>query len=160
MTGSRIIRKRADGWSGVTPGRYMDEREGSACFLGATRHTLLGGSPDRPGDVLNFEVRYFELEPGGYSSLERHEHPHAVMVLKRKGTVRLGDDVEPVAPLDIVYVAPGETHRFSADSAESLGFLCIVDQDRDRPIAVPEEEGAGETARADAGDESAGEGLP
>ncbi len=144
MTESRVIRSGAAGWAGVEPARYKDEAEGAGCFLGATRHTLLGAAREGPGAALDFELRYFELAPGGYSSLERHAHPHAVVVLKGKGTVRLGDSVEPVAPFDVVYVAPHQVHRFSADGAESLGFLCIVDRDRDRPVAVDEEAGDAE----------------
>ena len=99
MTGSRVIRSAAAGWAGVEPARYKEEGEGPGCFLGATRHTLLGAAADGPGASLDFELRYFELAPGGYSSLERHEHPHAVVVLRGRGTVRLGEIVEPVGPI-------------------------------------------------------------
>ena len=138
MTESRVIRGAASGWEGVEPAPYKDEGEGPGCFLGATRHTLLGAAHDGPGSALDFEVRYFELARGGHSSLERHAHPHAVVVLKGRGTVRLGDVVEPVAPFDVVYVAPHETHRFRAHGAQALGFLCIVDRERDRPVLVDE----------------------
>ncbi len=146
MTASCVIRSAAAGWAGVEPARYKEVGEGSGCFLGATRHTLLGAAANGPGAALDFELRYFELAPGGYSSLERHDHPHAVVVLKGRGTVRLGETVEPVGPFDVVYVAPGELHRFSADGAEMLGFLCIVDQERDRAVVV-EEDDRGSTAR-------------
>ncbi|MEZ4610734.1 MAG: hypothetical protein R2838_10880 [Caldilineaceae bacterium] len=39
-------------------------------FQGVTRQYLFSG-PD-----MGFEWRYFEVEAGGYSSLERHEHVH------------------------------------------------------------------------------------
>ena len=138
MSRSRVIRSAASGWTGVEPARYKEEGEGPGCYLGATRHTLLGAAADGPGAALDFEVRYFELAPGGYSSLERHEHPHAVVVLEGRGTVRLGETVEEIGPFDVVYVAPHEVHRFSADSEQPLGFLCIVDRDRDRPVQVDE----------------------
>ena len=144
MTESRVIRSAAAGWTGVEPARYKEEAEGPGCFVGATRHTLLGAAPAGPGEALDFELRYFELAPGGYSSLERHAHPHAVVVIKGKGTVRIGDSVEPVGAFDVVYVAPHDVHRFSADSAEALGFLCIVDRERDRPVAVAEDAGDAE----------------
>ena len=140
MTGSRVIRSAAAGWTGVQPARYKEEGEGPGCFLGATRHALLGAAAEGPGAALDFELRYFELAPGGYSSLERHEHPHAVVVLRGRGTVRLGETVEEVGPFDVVYVAPHDVHRFAADSAEAFGFLCIVDRDRDRPVAVAEDD--------------------
>ena len=39
---------------------------------------------------------------------------------------------------DAIYVAPHEPHQFRNPSAdEPLGFLCIVDAERDRPVALP-----------------------
>ncbi|RMF21021.1 MAG: cupin domain-containing protein, partial [Deltaproteobacteria bacterium] len=78
----------------------------------------------------------FEVAPGGYSSLERHEHPHAVVIVSGRGSVILDDEVSELAPLDCVYVAPGTLHQFRAALDEPLGFLCIVDRERDRPVAA------------------------
>ena len=61
---------------------------GDARFRGVTRQTLLGGENDESS--LNCLTRYFEIEPGGHSSLERHRHPHAVLVLRGRGRVLLG----------------------------------------------------------------------
>jgi quercetin dioxygenase-like cupin family protein len=130
---SRVIRRTEEGWAGVPPRRYKDD---DAPFFGVIRHTLLRDEP--PGTELTFELRCFEVAPGGYTTLERHEHPHAVMVLGGRGTVRLGDTIEPISPFDVVYVAPSETHRFEADDEEGLAFLCVVDRDRDRPEPVSE----------------------
>jgi mannose-6-phosphate isomerase-like protein (cupin superfamily) len=38
-----------------------------------------------------------------------------------------------LVPFDCVFVAPGEPHQFRADDGEPLGFLCMVDRERDRP---------------------------
>ena len=35
---------------------------------------------------------------------------------------------------DVIYVAPGTFHQFHATGDEPLGFLCIVDRERDRPV--------------------------
>ncbi len=59
------------------------------------------------------------------------------MVLCGRGTVQLGASRFAIEPSDCVYVAPGEVHQFRADRGERLGFLCIVDRDRDRPVPVP-----------------------
>lgn len=135
MSGSRIVPAAEGGWAGVEPRAY---KEGEGPFLGVVRHTLLGG---RGGDdQLAFEVRYFEVEPGGHSSLERHAHPHAVVVVRGRGTVRLGARTEAIGPLDVVYVAPHEVHRFEAGAGEPLGFLCVVDRERDRPVPVSDGE--------------------
>ena len=61
---------------------------------------------------MGFVTRNFEIQPGGYSSLERHRHPHSVMVLRGTGQVLLDQDVFVVEPFDCVYVPdPTEEHR-------------------------------------------------
>ena len=144
MTESRVIRGVAGDWAGIEPRCYKDEEGEQTRFLDVTRHTLLGPGSGGAGARLNFELRYFEVAAGGYSSLERHEHPHAVVIVKGRGTVRLGGGTEPVSALDVVYVAPHDVHRFSADAGEALGFVCVVDRERDRPVAVGEATGEGD----------------
>ena len=89
---------------------------------------------------LKFEVRYFEIEPGHASSLEKHEHQHAVMVLKGKGYVFVKDRIYEVKPYDVIWVPPWTPHQLIAHEEEPLGFLCIVDVERDRPSPLSEEE--------------------
>ncbi|NIR37807.1 MAG: cupin domain-containing protein, partial [Actinobacteria bacterium] len=64
-----MIRAKGDGWDDVERTAY---KESGGAFLGVARHTLLGGRDS--DDALGFEVRYFEVDPGGHSSLERHRH--------------------------------------------------------------------------------------
>lgn len=128
MSGSKVLKHGGSGWTGVARLPYKAE-EGD--YRGVTRQTLLGeGAGEEP---LAFLTRYFELEPGGFSSLEEHRHPHSVVVLRGRGSVVLGDQVFALEPFDCVYVAPDTPHQFRAGDAEPLGFLCIVDRERDRP---------------------------
>jgi quercetin dioxygenase-like cupin family protein len=101
--------------------------EDSAPFAGITRQ-LLFREP-----ALGCELRYFEVEPGGHSTLERHQHAHAVMVLRGQGRVLLGDRVHAIAGHDLVHIPGGTWHQFRADADAPLGFLCMVNTDRDRP---------------------------
>ncbi len=89
---------------------------------------------------LACQLRYFEIQPNGYSSLERHHHAHAVVILRGKGKVLIGDTVSTVAPYDVIEIPPMTWHQFYADETEPLGFLCIVDRERDRPQLPTEEE--------------------
>lgn len=125
---SKVIRHDGFRWEGVAVREYKAQ-DGS--FRGVTRQTILGEG-DGEGD-LAFVTRYFEVAPGGYSSLERHQHPHSVVVLRGRGEVRLAGATHPVRPFDCVYVAPGDIHQFRANGDEPLGFLCVVDRVRDRP---------------------------
>lgn len=132
---SKVIRQERFRWSGIVRKEY--KADGSH-FRAITRQTLLGDSDDESG--LGSVLRYFEIEPGGYSSLERHQHPHMVVVVRGRGQVILGERVEPVGHLDCVYVAPGTFHQFHATEGEPLGFLCVVDRERDRPVLPNAEE--------------------
>jgi S-methyl-1-thioxylulose 5-phosphate methylthiotransferase len=128
---SRVIKCRDYRWQGIERQAYKAE---PAPFKDVTRQTLLG---DAPGEApLRFITRYFEVQPGGYSTLELHEHPHAVIVLRGTGHVVLGGEPQAIAPYDCVYVAPRTTHQFRAAGTEPLGFLCVVDRVRDRPRVV------------------------
>jgi quercetin dioxygenase-like cupin family protein len=130
---SKVVRAAGFRWEGVDVREY---RADGALYKDVTRQTLLGeGEAD-----LNFVTRYFEIQPGGYSTLERHRHPHAVVVIRGRGRVALGERTYDVAPFDCVYVAPGAVHQFTASDDEPLGFLCMVDRVRDRPEVVREDD--------------------
>ena len=119
-------------WAGVELHDYKDE--GSAPFKDISRQTLF------KADGLAGELRYFEIAAGGYSTLERHEHVHAVMILRGEGRCLVGSEARPVAPYDLVNISPMHWHQFRAGSGEPLGFLCMVDRDRDRPqLPTPHE---------------------
>ena len=74
----------------------------------------------------NFCMRRFELAPGGRTP--RHTHPweHEVYVLEGAGTVFGGGAEHRFRPGDAIYVAPGEEHRFAADSRAGTVFLCLI----------------------------------
>jgi quercetin dioxygenase-like cupin family protein len=129
---SRVVAGGGLTWPGTPPRVYKETAE---AFCEVNRRVLLG---QVVGDDLAFEVRYFEVAPGGWTSFEHHEHPHAVMVLAGRGAVRLPEETCEIGPFDVVYVAPGEAHQFRAADDEKLGILCIVDHDRDRPVPIPE----------------------
>jgi quercetin dioxygenase-like cupin family protein len=128
---SKVVRGREYRWQNVAVREYKAEGEHAGRFHGVTRQTLLG---EGEGEAdLNFITRYFEVAPGGFSSLELHRHPHSVVVVRGRGHVVLGGESHDLAPLDVVYVSPETLHQFRADAGAPLGFLCIVDRDRDKP---------------------------
>src|SRR5204862_6281261 len=99
-----------------------------------TGHSLLcEGAGEEP---FSFVTRYFEIQPSGYSTFEWHQHPHAVVVIRGRGRVTLGERAFDIAPFDCVYVSPGVAHQFRATADEPLGFVCTVDRARDRPEVI------------------------
>lgn len=123
----KTFRKALSGcaWDGVQ--RLTYKEEGVAPFKSISRQTLFS-SPHLAG-----ELRYFEVEPGGFSTLERHEHAHAVMVLRGRGACLVGDEVREIETQDLISIAPWTWHQFRASARELLGFLCLVDSVRDKP---------------------------
>ena len=102
------------------------KREHGASFREVTRQVLF----DDP--LLSCQLRYFEVAPGGHTTLERHEHAHAVLIERGRGRCLVGDRVYNVAEHDLVHVPSLTWHQFQADENEPLGFLCMVNAVRDR----------------------------
>jgi S-methyl-1-thioxylulose 5-phosphate methylthiotransferase len=111
---------------------YKDE--GSAPFKAITRQTLFRRSD------LKGELRYFEMAPGGYSTLERHEHVHAVLILRGEGECLVGNEVHKIAANDLVTIEPMTWHQFRASAGVPMGFLCMVNADRDKPSLPTDED--------------------
>ena len=127
---SRVLRWQPGfRWDGAPAGAY---KAAADHWCGVARTSLAG----ERGEQTAFHVRYFEIAPGGFSSLEQHRHEHVVVVLRGHGQVRLGDDVYPLGFGDVVYVAPDEAHQFRNSGGEPFGFLCVVDARRDTPVPV------------------------
>jgi quercetin dioxygenase-like cupin family protein len=124
-------------WDGVTPAVYKSSSDLPAGmgWRDVIRQTLIGGA-----EGAQFQLRYFEIAPGGFSSLEKHAHVHAVIVLRGAGDVIVGPEVFRVQPFDVVYVPPSTPHQFVNAGPEAFGFLCPVDANRDRPQALTPEE--------------------
>jgi len=112
-------------WDDVAKLAY--KQEGSAPFKDISRQVLF----EEPS--LGCQLRYFEMQPRGYSTLERHEHVHAVMILRGHGTCLVGDEVRRVKPRDLITIPRMTWQQFRADEAEAMGFLCMVNQARDKP---------------------------
>jgi mannose-6-phosphate isomerase-like protein (cupin superfamily) len=127
MSDAPLVRKHSGDfhWQGVDVLAY--KQDGAAPFRDVTRQVLFE-SADLPA-----QLRYFEVAPGGHTTLERHQHVHAVMVIRGRGRCLVGDRAYDIAEKDLVSVPPMTWHQFVAAGEEPLGFLCLVAAERDRP---------------------------
>jgi mannose-6-phosphate isomerase-like protein (cupin superfamily) len=119
-------------WDGVEVLKY--KQEGSAPFKDVTRQVLFGDA------AFPAQLRYFEVAPGGWTTLERHEHVHAVMVIRGAGRCIIGDKSYDLKLHDLVNVPPLTWHQFHAAPEKPLGFLCMVPTERDRPQLPTQED--------------------
>lgn len=123
-----VLRATSEGWEGIEPAGYTPEAPGT----GVARHTLVGtrkNDPSEPGPRM--ELRYFEVQPGAASRLEKHEHEHYVIVRRGLGYAVIGDTATAIGPDDVIYVGPLELHQFVNRGSEPFGFYCFVDTCRD-----------------------------
>jgi quercetin dioxygenase-like cupin family protein len=119
-------------WDDVACQPYKED--GAAPFKAISRQVLFAQAQ------LGCELRYFEMAPDGYSTLERHEHMHAVMILRGHGRCLVGQAVRTVKPFDLVTIPSWTWHQFRATEGEPLGFLCMANAQRDRPQLPTEQE--------------------
>jgi mannose-6-phosphate isomerase-like protein (cupin superfamily) len=133
----RIIRATEQGWEGVEPAGYTPDAPGT----GVARHTLVGSRKSNPSESgPRMELRYFEVQPGAASRLEKHEHEHYVIVRCGFGYAVIGDTATEIEPNDVIYVGPLELHQFVNRGKEPFGFYCFVDCCRDFSQAPTDEE--------------------
>jgi S-methyl-1-thioxylulose 5-phosphate methylthiotransferase len=113
-------------WKGVPLLVYKEDA--GTHFKAITRQVLLGDEGD-----IGAELRYFEIAPGGHSTLERHDHAHSVMIIRGRGKVLVGAKVHALGLRDLVRIPSQTWHQFRATGRDSLGFLCLVRTKRDKP---------------------------
>lgn len=145
MADAPLIRRHTGNfhWEAVNVLAY--KQDGSAPFRDVTRQVLFD-SADPPA-----QLRYFEVAPGGWTTLERHEHVHAVMVIRGRGQCLVGDKAYEIGTHDLVSVPPMTWHQFRSAADEPLGFLCLVAAERDRPQLPSDAEAAAIAARISGG---------
>ncbi|MCL5238396.1 MAG: cupin domain-containing protein, partial [Nitrospirae bacterium] len=132
---NRIFKhKGAFRWTGVKPEKYKPADAGWSSIV---RNVLIGAG----GETAKFHLRYFEIAPGGNSSLEHHRHEHVVVCIRGRGNVLIGKKYHRIGYLDTVYIAPDTVHELANPYDEPFGFFCIVNARRDRPKLVKRKTG-------------------
>lgn len=74
----------------------------------------------------NFAMRFFEVEPGGYTAFHSHDWEHEVFILGGKGLVVCGDCQKEVSQGYVVFIPANAKHCFKNPGEERLSFLCLI----------------------------------
>ncbi len=73
-----------------------------------------------------FALRYFEIEPQGYTPSHQHPWEHELFILSGAG-VHIGPDGEtPLSPGMAVFIPPGELHQFRNAGDETFTMTCSI----------------------------------
>jgi len=78
------------------------------------------------GQLPNFVMRVFDVEPGASSPRHSHDWEHEVFVLLGKGRVYGGGKEVSLSPGYTVFVPPMEEHQFTNTGDEVLRFVCLI----------------------------------
>src|SRR5438105_4075580 len=84
----------------------------------ATRQILIGIGEQSP----HFHMRYFAVQPGGYTSLDQHAHDHGVYILHGRARLRLSNEEHDLQTGEVVYIPGMEVNKFFAACDEPLGI--------------------------------------
>ena len=119
-------------WQGVEPISYKD---GTPTFQGVTRQNIISRV-----EGVDFEVRYFECEHEGFTTLEKHEHVHIVIIARGSGKVVIGQRHYNALPLDFFIIPSWMPHQLINAGDEPFGFFCSVNARRDKFCLLSKEE--------------------
>src|SRR5258705_11763449 len=105
-THDRTVHRKAKDyrWEGVDQLPYKEDDR--ALFKAITRQVLFSDPQ------MHAELRYFEMEPDGFSTLERHQHMHAVLILRGRGHCLVDGEVRRIETRDLITVPRMPRHHF------------------------------------------------
>jgi mannose-6-phosphate isomerase-like protein (cupin superfamily) len=134
---SKHIRCADFKWEKTPIVEYKGEESG-ATFYNVNRQNIISSV-----DGTDFEVRYFECAPKGFTTLEKHQHTHVVMAARGCGKVIVGEKIFDVAPYDFLIIPEWQPHQLINTADEPFGFFCTVNVRRDKYRLLSKQETEG-----------------
>ena len=116
-------------WDGIPVIDYkkVSNKSGAKLtFNNVTRQNIITGE-----DGVDFEVRLFECGQDGFTTLEKHQHTHIVMIARGFGKIIIGENIYDAEPLDYFIIPKWQPHQLINTSAEPFSFFCTVNAVRD-----------------------------
>lgn len=89
---------------------------------GVTIRWLVSKKDGAPG----FQMRLFEVAPGGRTPLHTHEWEHEVYILEGDGVLIYEGEEKPFSKGFFAFVPAGRGHSFTNTGKGTLSFICIV----------------------------------
>ena len=74
----------------------------------------------------HFQMRLFEVGPGGRTPLHEHEWEHEVYILEGSGTLVFEGEEHPFEKGFFAFVPAGREHSFVNTGEGKLSFICVV----------------------------------
>jgi len=106
-------------------GHYRDVEAKTVAVEGARDVTIRWLVSDRDG-APHFQMRLFEVAPGGGTPLHAHEWEHEIFIVLGTGAIALEEGEKPFAEGHFIFVPAGTLHSFRNTGEGPMRFLCMV----------------------------------
>jgi quercetin dioxygenase-like cupin family protein len=73
-----------------------------------------------------FQMRLFEVAPGGKTPYHSHDWEHEVYILEGEGKIMLKDEEKSLSKGSFVFVPPEIEHSFVNTGKRDFAFLCMI----------------------------------
>jgi quercetin dioxygenase-like cupin family protein len=107
----------------ISDAKLVESKRASA--QGAEKVTIRLLISEKDG-APHFQMRLFEVGPGGRTPLHRHDWEHEVFILEGEGMLVFEGEEKSFSSGYFAYVPAGAEHSFVNTGSGSLEFLCII----------------------------------
>lgn len=73
-----------------------------------------------------YAMRVIEIQPGGHTPHHTHWFEHQNFILEGEGQVRIGSELHPVRPGDVIFVPGDVKHQYLNTGEVPLKFICSI----------------------------------
>lgn len=80
----------------------------------------------------DYVMRFFEIEPGGYTPKHKHPWPQYMFVVEGQGDLDLDGTIEPIEFGNAMYVPSNAEHQIVNPGQSNLKFICVVPPEGDK----------------------------
>jgi quercetin dioxygenase-like cupin family protein len=105
--------------------RDFRDVEAQDVYDGVTMRVVIGPDDGAP----YFNMRVFEVPPGGTTPHHSHWWEHEVFVLSGQGFVKTEQGDQPIRHGSTVFVPGDEMHQFANTGQDALRFICLIPQE-------------------------------
>ena len=89
------------------------------------RHTRVFVGPQSPIQAHNFVSGFVIIEPDGSVPLHEHEQEEVYYVLKGRGEMTVGEEVQTMQAVSVVYIPSNTPHTLRNTGTEELHMLFV-----------------------------------
>jgi quercetin dioxygenase-like cupin family protein len=105
-------------WDEVLRSTYPNEE-----LKGITKYLLVG----KDDHAKNFEMRFFQFEPGSKSDLTRHPKENIFYILEGLTRLQINQEFYDLKPNDVVFVSKNDLIQFVNMGDHALRFINVTE---------------------------------